>query len=1004
MSSAGAPETAPAPERPRIGFFDLPTEVQKEIFSHCSQADLICSSLVSKAFRELAAAQLYRNFHIVFPDEDDPSYDCPIDGLAGGLDTFVTSDYDYAQHVRDLMLDTLSAGDKAETAYKPYLYSASCGKFLNTLLLLTLRKAKSLEAFRWNIRVELSRPVYKALHQIDTLKTLHLRLQAGPSLYEAPPPLPFPGTSSAASSAVYLPDPVPPPPPPPVFTPQQTFSISNGTQVFYVAGTSAPPPPPVPAPKHVARNKPYRKINAFNEPPTLSGFKNLKTLSILDMDSLDIIPELRSCVRNSATTLTKLQLSFSDYLGSQARKPPPELDPDDSDPDDEFQVAPVPPVSGSNDDASGPARAFRAQEERQSQEAVLGRIFDNEPYLVKQSAIRSGKEKGKEKETEGKQGSSPAENFIQSVKEVSLRLVNKVNQSDDLTQADQELLALIEEAARKYVESQDTPGSRTEPEKAGEGSSTAPAPSSKSENEVQDAEKASTGGLFDAPTQKAKETQKEASPDDIDIEEPLEQLTLDYQEDSTMTETANSPAPTSADDSSAGTATAGPRESGVTGLRKVAIMLEAQMTNFKTLAETSKDFEEQANHLDKEIEEIRASGGPAAFERLVDADKQMQSLSQNIRDNLREMSIFQAEIADAEKKIAHVEATHGRNTLAQAAESPEAAQQRRMAEYLRSTRGLALEMLSIYLIPVKASVLLKAIDIRALRRITLLNVGPQAPIWTQLHKENKESPLVLRTIFTDNVSLAFLNFVAELEELHDLFLLERGPKYKPESFAPKTTAAITQIRRLVLKKHMHTLRRLMIKNQMDQSWDLDEKSFALLCGRGQKLEELACSTNIKAMHTFMRRMAKLVSLRALHIISLRNEDTCVWVMRETKEFLLDNLSHHPEMKLQWVSIDEDDRVDRILMPSELAANSKNKKKKKKAKKSKGKQKATNVSINGGTSSFPVFPPLDTWAAGSDSDDDDDGDAVGVVERMPGIKFYDVWDVVIFKKEIVYGRL
>jgi hypothetical protein len=148
MSSSVVPSPAAAPSSSRLGFFDLPTEVQKEIFTHCSQGDLICSSLVSRAFRELAASQLYRNFNIVFPDEEDPSYDTPIDGLAGGLDTFVTSDYDYAKHLRDFSLDTLDAGAKAEAAYKPYLYSVSCGKFMNTLLYLTLKKAKSLEAFR----------------------------------------------------------------------------------------------------------------------------------------------------------------------------------------------------------------------------------------------------------------------------------------------------------------------------------------------------------------------------------------------------------------------------------------------------------------------------------------------------------------------------------------------------------------------------------------------------------------------------------------------------------------------------------------------------------------------------------------------------------------------------------------------------------------------------------------------------------------------------------------
>lgn len=141
--------TDTSPPTPIRSLVDLPSEIQKEIVSHCSQSDLICLSLVSKHCRELAAAQLYRNFHIVFPDEDDPAFDSPIDGLAGGLDTFVTSDYDYANHLRDLSLDTLSAGDKAETAYKPYLYNVSCGKFMNTLLLVTLRKAKSLESFRY---------------------------------------------------------------------------------------------------------------------------------------------------------------------------------------------------------------------------------------------------------------------------------------------------------------------------------------------------------------------------------------------------------------------------------------------------------------------------------------------------------------------------------------------------------------------------------------------------------------------------------------------------------------------------------------------------------------------------------------------------------------------------------------------------------------------------------------------------------------------------------------
>jgi hypothetical protein len=143
-----SPDTQTVPASRSLAFLDLPREVQREIVRHCSANDLICLSLVSKYCRDLAAAQLYRNFCIVFPDDDTPQFDSPVDALAGGFDSFVASDYNYAQHLRNLCLDTLHLGDKAEDIYRPYLATMSCGKFMNTLLLLTLRKARALETFK----------------------------------------------------------------------------------------------------------------------------------------------------------------------------------------------------------------------------------------------------------------------------------------------------------------------------------------------------------------------------------------------------------------------------------------------------------------------------------------------------------------------------------------------------------------------------------------------------------------------------------------------------------------------------------------------------------------------------------------------------------------------------------------------------------------------------------------------------------------------------------------
>lgn len=137
MAPDSAVEASRGPSRP-LHITDLPRELQKEIVSHVPQQDLICLCLVSQHFRDLAAAELYRTFHIIFP----------VDGLANGLETFATSNYDYAKHLREVSLDTVSAGDKAEICYKQYLASQSCGKFMNTLLLLMLRGAKALEKLR----------------------------------------------------------------------------------------------------------------------------------------------------------------------------------------------------------------------------------------------------------------------------------------------------------------------------------------------------------------------------------------------------------------------------------------------------------------------------------------------------------------------------------------------------------------------------------------------------------------------------------------------------------------------------------------------------------------------------------------------------------------------------------------------------------------------------------------------------------------------------------------
>ena len=650
-------------------------------------------------------------------------------------------------------------------------------------------------------------------------------------MYETPPPLPYNGPQfSPPTSYPHVLPTSPPPPPPP------TFSIPAPPSAFYIPATSAPPPP---VPKPTVRPKTTKRSPLSKEPPTLSGFKKLKSLAVLDIDSLEVVTELKSCIRNSAGTLTKLKLSFSDHLGCQARKPPPDIDPEDSDPDDDFQVVPVPPLGGGyHDDVSGPARAYRAQEERKTQESVLGRIFDVEPFVVKKP---QKKYREREKEARDDQGADPAQVWINDIKTLFEQLLKDTSGTSSLSASQQEALDIVETASRRYVAATETisGGNKQEGQIAGSSSdSNANAAKTSEPVKIATAPETQSASLFaESAVSKAKDTQKDVDPEDINIEEPEEQLVIEPQDGASSSETPIAIPEPSISQTPPLTNGALPRH-----IEKALANVVAQKANFEALAERLKAFESRANQLSAEIHQLRTSHSSPDLSRMAEAEKQMRSFSQTIQDIQTEMDIVRREIADAEKMMP--------SSLSTSLTESEVRSQQ-ISDYLRETRGLALETLSIYLIPVKASVLSRAIDLRALRRITLLNVGPQAPIWSLLMKENRESPLPLRKIFTDNVSTVFLTFVSQLEELDELFILERDSKYKPESFAPKTTVTIDMIRRLVLKKHMPTLKRLMIKNMADTTWDANEKTVALICSRGKQLQELACSMGIKAIVSFL---------------------------------------------------------------------------------------------------------------------------------------------------------
>lgn len=858
--TAAAAAAIASPVRRIESIVDLPLEIQTEIFKHTNSIDLISLSLVSKAFHDIAAANLYRNFYIIFPDDNDAEdEESPIDALASALDTYATSEYNYAQYLRDVYFDTIVGGEKAERAYHSFIYENSCGKFLSTLFVLTLRKAKALERFKWNIRVELSRPVFQALHRIDALKHLHLRLHSGYSLYEPPPPLVCEshGPSKHESHSHSLPQ---PPLPTSLFEQQSREGKLGGQN-----GSS------------------QRKF-----PPTFSGFRGLRTLCILDMDTYEYLKEIQECIKNSSGTLNKLRLSFSESLANQARKAVVENEDEDSDTDDAFP--PIPHPAGTS---STPVVAKVMEEERRAQEAALSTIFG-----LDSAELVENEQSDKEEQISGKE---LHKSFIDEVRYHLSRLCTAVHGPGSRINLQKDVLDAVTKATTKYTEAE-LEKNGTDKTSDGEGN-VAQDTSEPSDSVAED--HGLNSSLF-GTTNEPKKDNHAINPEEFDIESP---------------------------------------EAG----------------DFNDWEATEEDYQDEESPVSEAVVEdvpdvsMTDVSEPDGKDVMVSEDSCVEELSSTEKDN-------------------------------------------QMREYTRETRGLALKTLAIYLIPIKASVLSRAIDFRVLIRITLLNVGAQSPLWTLLSKMNKTSPLPLSEIFTDNVTLPFLNLVSELDRVTELLMLERSSnRPKVESSTTKTTVTREQIRALALRKHAKSLRKLMIKNENDYSWDVSEKTIRLLCAKGKFLEELAVSCGIKSIHTLFQNISGLRVLKALHIISFRAEDTCVFVVQELRRFAIDIMSCHPQHKLEYIGLGSAlAQITRFVKKSEAKAEGK-----------KEKSKAKSFA----TLHTDPLSPIDIDGFGlSDSESDYESD--GGIECGNGVKlkvsesirFSEVEGVRIFMRDAVHGRL
>jgi hypothetical protein len=115
---------------------------------------------VSQACRSLAAAQLYRAVSHILPDNDRGDGGVSIDRLASVLETLTSSDFNYARYIKEISMDSAPAGSVVERQSRESKYEYSCSKFLNALLLATLKRVIALEKFRYPQTLRVKRVLF----------------------------------------------------------------------------------------------------------------------------------------------------------------------------------------------------------------------------------------------------------------------------------------------------------------------------------------------------------------------------------------------------------------------------------------------------------------------------------------------------------------------------------------------------------------------------------------------------------------------------------------------------------------------------------------------------------------------------------------------------------------------------------------------------------------------------------------------------------------------------
>jgi len=718
--------------------------------------------------------------------------------------------------------------------------------------------------------VEISQSVFATLSKMSTLQNLHIRLQAGPSLHSA----------SAVTPSITV-----PPPPAPVSIPSAPhgahhhhhlhhphaahpahvlISHSNPSSIIpYMA-----PKPPTSTPD-VRLTKRLDVHKATHGLQNFSQFSGLKSLAVLDIDSLEYIPEIAQCISSSSSSLKSLRLSFSDSRALKARKKvvASVSDTETIQEGDEFDdldglAPPLPPIvdtaNGFGASSASAPNDADVRNERSVQEKVLAQLLGLQKESTSQRFLEQAFEEAiaaadREARERARALAEQDEDklFVGNLRKITQEL------SSLKSAKHAKALERIEKAANRYLERKQNTEQKTASSngKISPINSTSLGQSGPSKSNVGTPNNIIAGiddVINDAKMSFFSLVTQSGQPELVGTHGKYYPTTTYFQLTPTFAPSPvplsmKAPKPTSTWKGNGGAvvnsaSTSSQVNEGVVNDGSGST-IQTTGLNYKGTGRKSDDG--LSDMIDLEHPDDDSDAGEDQ-EFVEDADSGADNETQSSNSGV---PLFQNGANEEAERIEapNTASRKGKEAVREPPGMTENAKQDRKSrssdevvqDYLRQNHGISLESLSIHLIPVKASVLFRAIDVCSLKHISLLNVGPQRNFWAMLTKLQKTNPLKLTSIHTDNVTPTLLTFLNDLDELTELFMFERSSRSKVESFAAKTSVTIEDIRKQVLKKHSRHLTRLVIRNDEDFSWALNRKSVLLITQFGSKLTELA---------------------------------------------------------------------------------------------------------------------------------------------------------------------